>query len=137
MKSLIITFFLLVIITPAIGQIAIIAHKNVPVDSISREELLDYYSGEIREWENKKPIIVFDLKPRLDIREKFFEYLGKSSSRMRSIWLKKLLSGEGDPPKALETEAEVVITVSHTPGSIGFVNTKLINSSVKILLLIE
>jgi ABC-type phosphate transport system substrate-binding protein len=124
-------------ITPAIGQIAIVAHKSVPVDSISREELLDYYSGEIRLWENKKPITVFDLKPRLDIREKFFEYLGKSSSRMRSIWLKKLLAGEGDPPAALENEIKVINTVSSTPGSIGFVNPKFINNTVKILKLIE
>jgi ABC-type phosphate transport system substrate-binding protein len=137
MKSLIFTLFFFVFTSTALCQIAVIANKNVPVDSVSRGELLDYYSGEIREWTNKKPITVFDLKPRLEIREKFFEYLGKSSSRMRSIWLKKLLSGEGDPPAALENELKVLSTVANTPGSIGFINTKLIDNSVKVLRLIE
>jgi len=137
MRKLFFTLVLCAFFAPAFSQIAVIANKNVPVDSVSKEELLDYYSGEIRQWQNKKPITVFDLKPRLEIREKFFEYLGKSSSRMRSIWLKKFLSGEGDPPAALENELKILSTVASTPGSIGFINTKLINNSVKVLKLIE
>ena len=137
MKMFLLTIIISLFSLPAMGQIAVIAHSEVPVDSISKEDLLDYYAGDIREWENEQPIVVFDLKSRLEIREKFFDFLGKSSSRMRSIWLKKLLSGEGDPPDALESEAKVVNVVADTPGSIGFVNLKLINSSVKILMLIE
>jgi len=129
--------FVFVFLNCAFGQVAVIANKSVPVDSISKTELLNFYSGDIKEWDNDKPVIVFDLKSKTDTRKQFFEYLGKSSSRMRSIWLKNVLSGEGSPPKALESEASILINVSKTPGAIGFVSDKLVDETVKILALIK
>lgn len=89
MKKFLLLTILVFISGNAYSQVAVIAHKNVPVDSVSKTQLLDFYSGDIKEWNNNRPVIVFDLKPRLEIRDRFFQFLGKSSSRMRSIWLKK------------------------------------------------
>lgn len=137
MKKFLLLTILVFISGNAYSQVAVIAHKNVPVDSVSKTQLLDFYSGDIKEWNNNRPVIVFDLKPRLEIRDRFFQFLGKSSSRMRSIWLKKVLAGEGDPPKALESEEIVLKNVAKTPGSIGFIDKKFVNDSVKIIALIE
>ena len=92
---------------------------------------------DIKKWQDDSPVIVFDLKPRLEIREQFYNFIGKSSSRMKSIWLKKMLSGEGDPPQALNSELEILKKVSKTPGSIGYISKDLVNSKVKILAIIE
>ena len=55
---------------------------------------------------------------------------------MKSIWLKKMLSGEGDPPEALKSESEVLQKVSSTPGAIGFVSEANISDDVKVLTVI-
>lgn len=118
-------------------QVAIIAHKSVPVDEIKKTELLDFYTGDVKKWRNQMTVVVFDLKPKLEVRDIFYNFLGKSPSRMKSIWLKKMLSGEGEPPQALESEEEMVKKVAETAGAIGFVSKAKLNDEVKTLFIIE
>ena len=138
MKRIVLIIFPLILwASGASAQVAVIVHKSVPADSIKKYELLDLYTGDIRVWDDDRPVVVFDLKPRGDIRKTFYKYLGKSSSRMKSIWMKNMLSGEGDPPESVKSEEEILEKVASTPGAIGFVNHVLVNSDVKTLLVIE
>lgn len=116
------------------GQIVVIAHKSVPVDTIKKSVLLDLYACDMKKWSDGQPVIVFDLKPQSAVKLAFYSYLGKSSSRMKSIWLKKLLSGEGDPPEAMNSEEELLAKVMATAGAIGFVSKNKVHDKVKVLL---
>lgn len=118
------------------AQVAVIVHKAAPVDTLTQAELFDYFSCEVKTWSNKTPVVVFDLKPQSEIKEAFYEFLGKSASRMKSIWMKKLLMGEGDPPQALLSEEEVLKKVAATPGAIGFVSKARVHDGVKVVLTI-
>jgi ABC-type phosphate transport system substrate-binding protein len=138
MKICIATFACLIFfISGASAQVAVIAHKSVPEDKISKEILLDFYTGDIRQWSNKEPVVVFDLKPKGDVKDIFYDYLGKSTSRIKSIWMKNMLSGEGNPPEALESEEKMVEKVAATPGAIGFVSQSKVNAEVKVMEVIE
>jgi ABC-type phosphate transport system substrate-binding protein len=119
------------------ADVAVIANKDVPVDEISSIKLLDLYTKDIREWKNGDPVTVFDLKPKSKVKIDFYKFLGKSPSRIKSIWMKKMLSGEGDPPEALQSEAEMLEKVSTTKGAIGFIHTDLLTDEVKMLIKIE
>jgi ABC-type phosphate transport system substrate-binding protein len=119
------------------AQVAVIVNSSVQTNEISSTELLDFYTRDVRVWDNGDPVIVFDLKPKSDVKEIFYNYLGKSTSRMKSIWMKKMLSGEGDPPEALDTEESVIKKVAATPGSIGFVSQSKVTENVKVLVVIE
>ncbi len=124
--------------TTASAQVAVIAHKGVPADTISKNDLLNFYIGDVQSWNDDLSVVVFDLKARGPVRDAFYEYLGKTSSRMRSIWLKRKLSGEGDPPESFETEAAVLERVARTPGAIGFVQQATVSGdAVKVLVVIE
>lgn len=135
-RSMLIICFLLST-TSVKAQVAVIANKSVPEDTIKKTEVLDFYTGDIKKWSNNMPVVVFDLKSKDETREMFYDFLGKSSSRMKSIWLKKMLSGEGDPPESLATEQEMLSKVSNTPGAIGFVSLSKLNDRVKNLLVIQ
>ena len=122
----------------AVAQVAVVANTSVSVDEIEQSELIDFYTGDLSTWEDGEPVIVFDLKPKTDVKEVFYAFIGKTTSRLKSIWLRKKLSGEGGPPEALETEDELLSRVASTEGSIGFVSlTAVQDSSVKVLLLIQ
>ncbi|MCH6560005.1 hypothetical protein IH799_06575 [candidate division KSB1 bacterium] len=56
---------------------------------------------------------------------------------MKSIWLKKMLSGEGDPPLSMRSEDELLEKVASTPGAIGYVNQVKVSEEVKILLAVN
>jgi len=119
------------------SQVSVIANRSVPIDKAGKSQLLDYYSGEIKYWSDNKPIIVFDLKPKTDTKEKFYEYIAKNTARMKSIWMKKLLSGEGDPPLAVNSEEEMLQKVQNTPGSIGFISSNKVKGNIKVISVIK
>ncbi len=121
---------------PAPAQVAVIAHPAVPADSIDRGRLLDFYTGDIRSWSDGQPVVAIDLGPHSETREAFYRYLGKTSSRMRSIWLKRKLAGAGDPPFAMPTEELVVARVGTTPGAVGFVSQDRVSARVKVIAVI-
>jgi ABC-type phosphate transport system substrate-binding protein len=138
MKKIFLIFLLQIIYTTVgLGQVAVIANPSVPVDTITNTELLDFYSRDIRMWNNDKPVVVFDLKPKGEVKETFYEFIGKSTSRMKSVWMKKMLSGEGDPPPALDSEESVLKKVASTAGAIGFVRQDLVTKDVKVLTVIK
>jgi ABC-type phosphate transport system substrate-binding protein len=118
------------------AQVAVVANKSVPLEQVTKTQLLDFYTGDIRLLSDGAPVHVFDLKPVSEVKDAFYRFLGKSSSRMKSIWLKRMLSGEGDPPQALESEDDMLAKVISTPGAIGFVGQNKVSEGVKVLLLI-
>lgn len=133
LKTVIVTL-LLFWATLSRGQIVVIAHKSVPVDTLKKSELLDFYTCDIRKWSNGQPVVIFDLKAPSEVKTMFYNFLGKSSSRMKSIWLKKVLSGEGEPPQVLNSEEDVVSKVAATAGAIGFVSKTQGRKNVKVIL---
>ncbi len=138
MKYLILTILCVAVwASGALGQVAVVAHKSVPVDSISKSELLDLYTGETSIWRDGEPVVVFDLKERGKTRKTFYKFLGMASSRIKSIWLKRMLLGEADPPQSLKSEEELLRKISTTQGAIGFLDRSKPNGTVKILMTIQ
>ncbi len=121
----------------ACAQVAVIANKNVPMDSLSKTQLLDYYSCELKQWSKGVPVAVVDLKLASETKEAFYRFLGMTASRMKSLWLKKMLMGENAEPLAVKTEEEMLQKVASTSGALGFVSLSKLTPAVKTLLIIS
>ena len=73
MKLAIVTLLLLLSWPEAsLSQVAVIAHKSVPIDHIEKSELLDFFTGDIKKWNDEQPVEILDLKPRGDIKKAFY-----------------------------------------------------------------
>jgi len=117
------TLMLSGIIAPSVAaQISVVAHKSVPVESIAQTDLYQLFAGDKEYWDGDTPVVIVDLAQKGELRDSFYNYLGKTSSRMRSIWLKRKLTGEGELPISVESENLLVETVADTQGAIGFVS---------------
>jgi len=123
-------------VTCASSQVAVIANLSVPLAKIEKSDLLDLYTGDMSLWTDGKAIVICDLKQKGEVRDSFYSYLGKSPHRIKSIWLKRMLSGDADPPTFLDSEEEMLKKVASTPGAIGFVSLSKIDEDVKTLLVI-
>ena len=138
MEKWLLTIICLLVWTATLpAQVAVIAHKSVPIDQIDKARLLDLYLGEIKKWEDGQPVVLFDLKQKDEARKAFYKFLGKSSSRMKSIWIKNLLSGEGDPPESIKSQDDLLRRIASTAGAIGFIKKENVSDDVKVLVLIE
>ncbi len=137
MKGLLSLITLLLVTAPAFGQVAVVAHASVPADSINKSDLLRMFSGDIEHWEDGSPVVVVDLAEKGAVRDSFYAYLGKTSSRMRSVWLKRKLTGEGELPRSIESQEELIAVISQTVGAIGFVSREFTNGHPEIKVLID
>jgi ABC-type phosphate transport system substrate-binding protein len=119
------------------AQVAVIAHRDVAETGLDKNDLMDLYTRDVRVWSDGTPIVLFDLKEKGDVRDTFYAYLGIRPSRMKSIWLKQLYAGEGQPPNAIDTQEAMVNRVGTTRGALGFVDSDHAeNDQVKVLLLL-
>lgn len=115
------------------SQVAVIANKSVPDNSLTSAQLTEIFMLNKKTWEDGSKIVVFDLKVKEGTTEKFYESLGKLHADFKKMWMKLQLTGEGSAPAALASEDEVLSKVASTPGAIGFVNSSKANSTVKVL----
>ncbi|GAB5520223.1 MAG: hypothetical protein RhofKO_24740 [Rhodothermales bacterium] len=120
------------------ADVVVITHPSTPVESLDQQMLYDFFTRDRLYWKNGQAVTVFDLKKRDDVKEAFYEhFLGKSPSRLKSVWLKKKLMGEGNPPEALDSAQEVIERVTHTVGAIGYVARGEVLAGVKVLAIIS
>jgi ABC-type phosphate transport system substrate-binding protein len=117
--------------TSVAAEVAVIANKSVPVKTIDSQTLMDLYTGDIRSWGDGQPVVLIDLKLKTEIKDVFYGYLGTSSSRMRSIWMRNMLAGEAKPPQSIGSEAELLQMVASTPGAIGYVSVPTARSAAQ------
>ncbi|MEK7729187.1 MAG: hypothetical protein AAB354_12300 [candidate division KSB1 bacterium] len=120
----------------ASAQVAVIANKDVPLDSLSKAQLRDFYSYEMKQWDKSIAVAVVDLKLTSAAKDAFYKFLGMTASRMKSLWLKKMLMGESGEPLAVKSEEEMLKKVASTSGALGFVSLSKITPEVKTLLVI-
>lgn len=120
----------------AFAQVAVIANKDVPMDSLSKAQLRDFYSCEMKQWDKGIAVAVVDLKLPGEAKDAFYKFLGMTASRMKSLWLKKMLMGEGSEPLAVKSEEEMLKKVASTAGALGFVSLSKVTPEVKTLLVI-
>ena len=134
---MVIIFFILICTVRASGQVVVIANKSVPVNTLEKTDLLDFYTGDVRKWSDEQQVVVLDLKSKSEVKEIFYKFIGKSSSRMKSVWLKKMLLGEGDPPVSMNSEEDLLNKVASTPGAIGYISQATVSEEVKILIVVN
>jgi len=136
MKKLIPIFFLALALLPctlAPAQVLVIANPTVTPINISRAELRDIFTGASSSLRSGAQVTPVLLKPGA-VQDEFLNlYIGKSDSGFRAGWRSILFSGQGVMPRTLNSDAEVVDYVTHTPGAIGYIANVTPHPGVKIL----
>ena len=117
--------------------VAVIAHPDVTQDTLTRDDLLDFFTGDQQQWSDGTQVVIKEMKTRGTVRSVFYDFIGQRPSRLKSIWLRNMLSGEGGRPESLGSATEMIECVAGTPGAIGFVDATMARAEhVKTLILI-
>lgn len=114
-------------------QIAVIAHPGVAVDSLSKTDLQEYYTLENNKWPDGSLVYVIEQKNDSEAKDLFYHFIRYKPRELKKMWMRVVLLGEGQTPKVVRSEAEVVERVANTPGAVGYVNATLVTEDVKVL----
>ncbi|MBV1915690.1 MAG: phosphate ABC transporter substrate-binding protein [Pseudomonadales bacterium] len=58
----------------------------------------------------------------------------KTAAQLKSYWSRIVFTGKGQPPKVVDTDADVIALISKNPSMIGYVESSAVNSMVKVVL---
>ena len=114
------------------NDILIIVNKDVPVSSLTAEELKSIFLGEKVKWDDTHSITFVLLMT--DIHEDFLKkYLGVNSAQYGQYWKKMIFTGRAKSPKAFNKAEELSDYIANTGGAIGYVPSKALNDKVKTI----
>jgi ABC-type phosphate transport system substrate-binding protein len=127
----------------SVADIAVIVHPDCPVQSMTSRQVSDLYLGRARSVESADqgyPLIVSIYEQPSDspVRETFFRTLnGMRIGQVNAYWARLRFSGEMLPPTSLNDMRSAIDIVARNKNAIAYVDAKLVNRSVKVVLLLK
>ena len=130
----IVASLLFFVLQTASAGIAVIGNSGIGVNSITAAQVADVFLGKMTKLPDGTPVTVIEHKDGDAVKDEFYDkVVGKSASQLKAYWAKLVFTGEGVPPKEFSGDKAVLDRVSGTPGAVGYVSDKSVDSSVKVL----
>lgn len=130
------TFFFFLTMSPmayAEGDILVIGHPDIPVNSLSTDNLSDIFQALKGQWPDGGKIKVVMLKQG-PTHEAFAEtVLNIKAAQLKEVWKKVIFSGAGITPKVVHSEEDCVTFITSTKGAIGYISSTTPHTGVKVL----
>lgn len=124
----------LLLATAASAEIVVVVNKQNPVDSLNRRELVDLYMGRNQHYPNGTLVLRLDQAPDSETRSQFYRALvNKSVAEVNAYWARLLFTGRASPPQVLDNSASVLDAVRQNPNAIGYVDSRDVDNSVKVI----
>lgn len=119
------------------SSLAIIAHPSNRLAGITEEEVVRIYLGKTTSFPDGSHVLPADQQLRSPSREKFYaQVVKKTNAEVTANWSKLLFTGKATPPHVLEDDAAMKAWVAGNPEGLGYVDGKVVDQSVKILLIV-
>ena len=113
--------------------VPVVAAKS-PVTALSQAQLADIFLGKATRYPDGTIATPIDQNEDSPARERFYaQVAGKSPAQVKAHWSKIIFTGRGQPPRQVPSGPEVRRAVAETPGAIGYIDAKLVDSSVRVL----
>lgn len=135
--SLVVMMATLSITTTTYAGIAIIGHPDEATQAISKKTAAEVFLGKNNRMGDGTRIKVLDQSEENLIRDKFYESLvDKNRRQMQAYWINRIFTGRGTPPAPVGGDADVKAIISASPGYIGYIDSRNVDASVKVLLIL-
>ena len=103
------------------GEIVVVAHPTLPVESLSADELRGIYKGEVI-FVARMKVHPVTYANRVPVFEGFLgSVVGMTPGQYEGYWIKEVFHSGRVPPRKAVSPADVVGIVATEPGAIGYV----------------
>ncbi len=123
----------LLLLIPMRAQVLVVANPSVAASDVSRDQLRDVFTGAASGIKGAAQVAPVLLKQGPAHDDFLVTYIGKSDSAFRAGWRSLLFSGQAVLPRTMDSDAEMVEYVAHTPGAIGYIARTSPHPGIKIL----
>jgi ABC-type phosphate transport system substrate-binding protein len=119
----------------ASAEIVVIVNPNNPASSLTNAQVAAMYLGNASAFPDGGKAALTDQTEAASIRGDFYQKAtGRSASQAKAAWARITFTGKGTPPKELKSDADVKAFVANEPKAIGYVDSSVVDGSVKAVL---
>ena len=134
LKSIAIAIIMMMFSLEAIAEIVVITNRELPVTSLSREEIYRIYLGKTKFLPNGAKVIPVDQRAGSSTRSKFYsDVIQKSETEMKSYWSRVIFTGQGNPPVQESDDQSVKELVAKNPNCLGYIDKAFVDNTVKVV----
>lgn len=116
----------------AFADVSVIINKN-NANQLDKDEITKIFLGKAHAFPDGNTAIPVNLTASETRSEFDSTVLGRSSSQINAYWSKAIFTGAGNPPQEVATESELLKLVANNPNVIGYVDSSLVDDSVKVI----
>ena len=118
---------------PARTQVVIIASPELKINSISKSDVHEIFTGataDLRSGAHVKPVLL----KKGPVQDEFLStFIGVTENQFRSDWVSLLFAGKMYLPPTLDLETGVIDFVAHHPTAIGYIHKATPHKGVVVL----
>ncbi len=116
------------------ADLAVIVNSAYPVSASDKDAVAKVFLSKANGLSGGGTLIPVDQADGSPVRKDFYSKLaGKNPAQMNAYWSKLIFTGQGQPPKAVGGDADVVNLVSANPNMIGYVHAAAVAKGVKVI----
>lgn len=130
----------LLLVLPGLAwcQVAVIVSTKSPLTSLTADQAAAIFMGRSSTLPNGSQATPADLPDSNGVREQFYsKAAGKSAAQVKAAWSRLTFSGKATPPKEIPSAADVKKFVAANPDAIGYIEKSAVDSTVKVVLILE
>lgn len=121
-----------------LADVVVITHSSAAIGSIDAGTLKSIYLGKLKSWPDGSALMVADQDAGSKVRKTFIvEVVGKKEKKYDAYWAKKAFSGKGVQHRSLANDEAVKLWVVKHKGSIGYIDSSSVDSTVKVLFTVK
>jgi ABC-type phosphate transport system substrate-binding protein len=114
--------------------VAVVAARS-PVSTLSKNQVADIFMGKMIRYPNGSEVVPVDQVESSAAREEFYlKFSGMSPAQIKMYWSKIIFTGRGQPPPEVSNGVEVKKFIAKHPDAIGYIEQKLVDDSVKVVI---
>ena len=115
--------------------VAVVSAKSA-VTALSANQVADIFLGRSTRFPDGTHAVPIDQNEDSPVRDRFYaQFTGKSAAQVKAHWSKIIFTGRGQPPRQASSGAELKKMIADNPQAIGYIDPKLVDSSVRVLAL--
>lgn len=118
--------------------VSVVVNPSVKLDQLSVLQIKYIYLGKSSLLPNGAKIIPADQNKDSPTRKIFYKkIIKKYGNRLKSYWSKRRFTGKGSPPKYFGDDSAILKLIATENNYIGYIDSTLINNSVKVIFEIQ
>jgi ABC-type phosphate transport system substrate-binding protein len=117
--------------------VAVVSAKSA-VTTLNANQVADIFLGKTSHFPDGSHAVPIDQVEDSPVRDKFYaQFTGKSPAQVKAHWSKIIFTGRGRPPKQAANGIEARKLVADNPNAIGYIDSKQVDASVRVLALAQ